>query len=85
MVEDKLGVIRILGVLHEKELTFTEIRNKTGLSNGTTQRRIKELGSEELIQSRAEIVNGNAVKVYNVPDQNISYHAKMVCEKTGIL
>jgi len=56
--------------LSEDGQTFTEIREQSHLTNGTTQRRLKELEEAGWIDMEATTnENGKAVKEYNLSEQ----------------
>lgn len=61
------GALFILMALKTADngLTFTEIRDRTDLSNGTTQRRLKQLHESNWIRKEAEFDDsGGAVTKY---------------------
>lgn len=56
--------------LSDGGLTFTEIKEKTNLTNGTTQRRLAELEEANWIQKEATMnENNKAVKKYFLSDR----------------
>lgn len=51
-------------------LTFTEIRDRTNLSNGTTQRRLKQLHESNWVQKEAEFDDsGTAITRYYLSEE----------------
>lgn len=62
-------ILMSLGISDDGQ-TFTEIKEKSNLSNGTTQRRLKELEESGWIQMEATTnEKGNAVKKYYLSEQ----------------
>lgn len=51
-------------------LKFTEVRDRTNLSNGTTQRRLKQLDEANWVRKEAELDDsGTAVTKYCLPEE----------------
>ena len=64
-----LWILMALG-LSDDRMTFTEIRDSTNLSNGTTQRRLEELHETGWIEQEAELDDsGRASKKYYLSEE----------------
>jgi DNA-binding HxlR family transcriptional regulator len=66
------GALFILMALGSSDdgLTFTEIRDRTNLSNGTTQRRLKQLHESNWVRKEAEFDDsGSAVTRYYLSEE----------------
>lgn len=65
VLQNKGSLFILMALGTEEGLTFTEIRDRTNLSNGTTQRRLEELTDSNWIRKEAEFDDsGSAVTRY---------------------
>jgi len=63
------GVIQtLLALASKKEATFTQIKNMTGVSNGSLYRALKELERIGFLTVEARIVNERATKIYKLTE-----------------
>lgn len=86
-VLQRKGAIPILLALLSEEKSFTELKKETGLSNGTTQRRIDDLRQVGWVEEDAVLnASGQAVKVYKLSDdvQQIIDDLRNVLSDLGI-
>ncbi|KXB07129.1 hypothetical protein AKJ52_00900 [candidate division MSBL1 archaeon SCGC-AAA382C18] len=66
----KKGGTELLHILESDEKIYSEIKEEAELSNGTTQRRLKELSELGLVEAEAKLTaGGKPVKSYNITDR----------------
>ena len=77
------GIIPTLLALSIKdEATFTEIKNMTGVGNGSLHRALKKLEERGLITVNAKIINDKPVKVFRLTEdgRDLARHLKGLLE-----
>lgn len=75
------GAVNVLAYLHETDASCSEVARETSLSESSAYRWLTELADVDVIESEAGLVNGRAVVIYSLKDDELGAAAQVLVER----
>lgn len=75
------GAIHVLTYLHEADATCSEVARETCLSESSTYRWLTELAEVSILEAEATRIEGSAVVVYSLDDNELGAAAQVVADR----
>lgn len=77
------GAVLVLAYLHKRDASFNEVARKTILSKSSVYRWATELADAGIIEAEATRLDGRAVTVYRLDDDELGAAAQVIADRLG--
>lgn len=77
------GAVLVLAYLHERDASFNEVARETILSKSSVYRWLTELADAGIIEAEATHLDGRAVTVYRLDDDELGAAAQVIADRLG--